>query len=159
MSTKQDENGKFLKNGQSAKRALNRLIRDCSWGNLVQKIESVAEKFGSIVIKVNPKFTSQKCSNCGHIDQENRNKERFLCLNCGFLADADNQAAINIGRKGLEILGISQTKLGVVNSKVTGKPESTGSSNRDKSVSVETEPTNPRQFKLFEWMNCQAIGS
>lgn len=29
---KQDENGKYLKNNQSAKKALNRLIRDCSWG-------------------------------------------------------------------------------------------------------------------------------
>lgn len=60
---------KFLKNGQSAKRALNRLIRDCSWGNLTEKIESVAAKFGSICLKVNPKFTSQKCSHCGHIQK------------------------------------------------------------------------------------------
>ncbi len=43
---KQDENGKFLKNGQSAKRTLNRLIRDCSWGNLLLKVQSVAAKFG-----------------------------------------------------------------------------------------------------------------
>ncbi|MDJ0731821.1 MAG: zinc ribbon domain-containing protein, partial [Crocosphaera sp.] len=32
---------------------------------------------------VDPKFTSQKCSHCGQIHQENRHKERFLCLNCG----------------------------------------------------------------------------
>ena len=86
---KQDENGKFLSNGQSAKRALNRLIRDCSWGNLLLKIKSVAAKFGCICKEVNPKFTSQKCSHCGHIQKENRDKERFLCLNCGFLADAE----------------------------------------------------------------------
>ena len=60
---------KFLKNGQSAKRALNRVIRDCSWGNLTEKIESVAAKFSSICLKVNPKFTSQKCSHCGHIQK------------------------------------------------------------------------------------------
>lgn len=154
---KQDENGFFLKNGQSAKRALNRLIRDCSWGELVLKIQSVAEKFGCIVLKVNPKFTSQTCSNCGHCEKENRNKERFLCLNCGFLADSDNQAAINIGKKGLEILGLSQAKLLRVTQKVTGKPETTGSSNREKSASLETEPTNPRQLNLFEWVNGQAI--
>lgn len=154
---KQDENGKFLKNGQSAKRALNRLLRDCSWGNLISKIESVAEKFGSIVLKVNPQFTSQTCSNCGHCDKENRKKERFLCLNCGFLADADVQASLNIGNKGLKILGISPNKLLGVTQKVTGKPEATGSSNREKSVSLETEPTNPQQLTLFEWMDDRVI--
>merc|ERR1712054_190116 len=148
---KQDENGKFLKNGQSAKRALNRLIRDCSWGNLIEKIESVAAKFGSICLKVNPKFTSQKCSHCGHIQKENRNKERFLCLNCGFLADADVQASVNIGTKGLETLGISQSRLLMVNQKVTPKPELTGSSHRETSVSLEIEPGNPQQLSLFEW--------
>ncbi len=140
---KQDENGKFLKNGQSAKRALNRLIRDCSWGNLKLKIESVAAKFGKICKEVNPKFTSQQCSHCGHIQKENRNKERFLCLNCGFLADADQQASVNIGIKGLEILGISHSKLLGVPQKVTPKPELTGSRNGEISVSLEVEPGNP----------------
>ncbi|MGK7956923.1 MAG: RNA-guided endonuclease InsQ/TnpB family protein [Crocosphaera sp.] len=154
---KQDENGKFLKNGQSAKRALNRLIRDCSWGNLKAKIKSVAEKFGLICLDVNPKFTSQKCSHCGHIEKKNRNKERFLCLNCGFFADADIQASINIGIKGLKTLGISQSKLLRVPQKVTPKPEMTGSSYREISVSLEIEPGNPQQLSLFEWVNGEAI--
>ncbi len=154
---KQDEHGKFLKNGQSAKRALNRLIRDCSWGNLKLKIESVAAKFGSICLDVSPKFTSQQCSHCGHIQKENRNKERFLCLNCGFLADADIQASINIGMKGLKTLGISQSKLLRVPQKVTPKPESTGSRNGEISVSLEIEPGNPQQLSLFEWVNGEAI--
>jgi putative transposase len=108
---KQDETAKYIRNNQSAKRALNRLIRDCSWGNLKLKIQSVAEKFGCIVLDVNPKYTSQTCSNCGHVDSASRNKEKFVCTNCGFIADADNQAAINIGKKGLEILGLSLSKL------------------------------------------------
>ncbi len=155
---KQDENGKFLKNGQSAKRALNRLIRDCSWGNLKAKIKSVAEKFGLICVDVNPKFTSQKCSHCGHIDKKNRNKERFLCLNCGFFSDADIQASINIGIKGLKTLGISPSKLLRDTQKVTPKPETTGSRNREKiSISSEIEPGNLQQLSLFEWVNGEAI--
>lgn len=124
---KQDENGKYLKNKQSAKRALNRLIRDCSWGELKFKIQSVAEKFGCIVLEVNPKFTSQTCSNCGHIDKASRKGEKFVCTNCGFIADADNQASINIGKKGIEILNLSVSKLRVVNPKVTAKSELTDS--------------------------------
>ncbi len=156
---KQNELGKFVKNGQAAKRALNRLIRDCSWGNLKLKIQSVAAKFGCIVSKVNPKFTSQKCSNCGHIDKENRHKERFLCTNCGFLADADNQAAINIGTLGLEILGVSPSKLLGVSQKVTTKSELTdsASNSQEKSTLLEVEPSNPLQLSLFEWRNGQAI--
>lgn len=143
---KQDENGKYLKNNQSAKKALNRLIRDCSWGELKLKIQSVAEKFGCIVLEVNPKFTSQTCSDCGHVDSASRNKEKFVCTNCGFIADADNQASINIGMKGLEILGISPSKLLVDNQKVTAKPEITGSSNREiKSTANPVEPSNPLQ--------------
>ncbi len=155
---KPDKNGKFLKNGQSAKRALNRLIRDCSWGNLKSKIQSVAEKFGSICLDVDPKFTSQKCSHCGHIEKKNRHKERFLCLNCGFFSDADIQASINIGMKGLQTLGISLSKLLRVTEEVTAKPEPTGSTKcREKSVSLETEPSNPQQLNLFEWVNGEAI--
>ena len=134
-----------------------RLIRDCSWGNIIEKIESVAAKFGSICLKVNPKFTSQKCSHCGHIQKENRNKERFLCLNCGFFADADIQASVNIGVKGLKTLGISQSKLLRVPQKVTPKPELTGSFNREKSALLEAEPGNPQQLSLFEWVNGEAI--
>jgi putative transposase len=142
---KQDENGKFLKNGQSAKRALNRLIRDCSWGKLTLKIQSVAEKLGGIVLQVNPKFTSQQCSHCGHIDSESRDKERFVCTNCGYIADADNQAAVNIGMIGLEILGISPSKLLGVTQEVTGTSEATDavSNNREKSRANALEPTNP----------------
>jgi len=155
---KQDELGRFLKNGQCAKKALNRLIRDCSWGNLKQKVQSVAEKFGCHYVEVSPKFTSQQCSHCGHTQKENRHKERFLCLNCGFLADADIQASINIGEKGTQILGLSQNKLLGVTQKVTGKSESTDSTNsREKSVPLGVEPTNPRQLSLFEWMNGEAI--
>ncbi|MDJ0600961.1 MAG: transposase [Crocosphaera sp.] len=148
---KQDENGKFLKNGQSAKKALNRLIRDCSWGNLKLKIQSVAAKFECICLDVNPKFTSQKCSHCGHIAKENRNKERFLCLNCGFLEDADIQASVNIGIIGLETLGISPSKLLRVTEEVTPKPELTGSLNREKSVSLEVEPGNPTHPLTPSW--------
>ncbi|MGB5594726.1 MAG: transposase [Crocosphaera sp.] len=155
---KQNENGKFLWNGQSAKRALNRLIRDCSWGNLLLKIQSVTAKFGCICQEVNPKWTSQKCSHCGHIQPENRNKERFLCLNCGFLEDADIQASINIGLKGLKTLGISQSKLLRVTQKVTAKSEATGSTHgRERSVSLEIEPSKPRQLSLFECVNGEVI--
>jgi len=156
---KKDEKGKYLKNGQSAKRALNNLIRDCAWGELKEKIKSVAAKFGLIVHEVNPRCTSQKCSECGHIEPTNRQGERFLCVECGHIDDADNQAGVNIGLKGLKDLGISPSKLLRVPQKVTTKPETTGSTSnsRELSTGLPVEPSNPQQLSLFEWRNGEPI--
>jgi putative transposase len=107
------ETGRFLKNGQSRKKGLNRSISDASWGELVLKIEYLAAKHGKVVIKVNPKHTSQKCQNCGHIDALSRNEEKFICTNCGYMAHADINAAKNIRDRGLEIVRGDSAKLGV----------------------------------------------
>jgi len=155
---KKDENGNYLKNGQSAKRALNRLIRDCCWGELKLKIQSVAEKFGCIIVEVNPNYTSQQCSACGHIDKQNRKGEKFACVECGHIADADNQAAINIAKRGIEQLNLSLSKLLGVTQEVTANSEATEDTpnGEETSVSNKTEPSNPKQPQLFEWIGEQA---
>ncbi len=99
--------GRFLKNGQSAKRALNRLIADASWYSLTQKIEYMAAKSGKIVLRVNPRHTSQQCSVCHHIDPDNREGEKFLCTNCGHVDDANFQAGINIRNKAINHYGLN----------------------------------------------------
>ncbi len=91
-----EETGRFLSNGQAAKKGLNRSILDASWGDLISKIEYLAAKLGKVVLKVDPKHTSQTCSACGCIDSANRDREKFICVDCGFFAHADLQAAINI---------------------------------------------------------------
>ena len=88
--------GRFLKNGQSIKKGLNRSISDASWGELILKIEYLAGKQGKIVIKVNPKHSSQECRNCGHIDKSNRDGEKFICTQCGYMTHADIGAAKTI---------------------------------------------------------------
>ncbi len=57
--------GRFLPNGQSAKRGLNRAITDASWGDLFAKIDWVGSKLGHPVIAVNPAYTSQECRKLG----------------------------------------------------------------------------------------------
>ena len=104
-STKEDNNkkGRFLPNGQSRKRGINRSISDASWYSLTKKIEYLAAKQGKVFERVNPKFTSQICSSCGHKDKASRSKEKFICTNCGHHADADINAARNIKKRGIEI--------------------------------------------------------
>ncbi|EGJ30991.1 transposase [Moorena producens 3L] len=98
------------RNGQSAKRGLNRSISNAAWGELVNKIEAVAAKSGIPVIKINPKHTSQRCPKCHHTSKENRKKEKFLCTNCGHYNDADVNGAVNIKIRGLKKLGIDPTR-------------------------------------------------
>ena len=105
-----EKTGRFLKNGQSAKRALNRLIADASWYSLTQKIEYMAAKSGKIVLRVNPRHTSQECSVCHHIDPDNRKGEKFLCTNCGHVDDANFQASINIKNKAINHYGLNIVK-------------------------------------------------
>ena len=91
--------GRFLPNGQSAKRGLNRSISDVSWGELFAKIAWLAAKLGKPVLAVNPKHTSQECSVCHHISPSNRDGEKFLCEECGHIDHADTQAARTILRR------------------------------------------------------------
>jgi putative transposase len=142
---KQDEEtGKYLKNNQSAKRVLNRLISDASWGNLIQKVKILAEKSGVLVHEVNPHHTSQQCSQCGYTSPSNRDGEKFICERCDYAEDADVQASINILNRGLEQLNI---KLDAV----PGGTRKLGKSTpMELSPTLVGEPRNSQQLWLFD---------
>ncbi len=99
-----EKTGRFLKNGQSRKKALNSSISDAGWTELTSKIEYLAAKQGKIVVKVNPRYSSQECRNCGHVDKLNRDKERFICTNCGHIDHADIAAAKTIRDRAAEAI-------------------------------------------------------
>jgi len=94
------EDGKsFLSNQAAAKAGLNRAILDQGLGQLRTMLQAKAKDRGRGVHLVNPAHTSQKCSCCGHTSQENRrSQELFRCTRCGFSANADANAAVNILR-------------------------------------------------------------
>lgn len=81
----------------SQKRGLNRSILNIGW----YQIESMFAYKANMLIKVDPKFTSQTCSTCGAIDKRSReNQASFVCTACGFRLNADHNAAINILHRG-----------------------------------------------------------
>jgi putative transposase len=108
-----EETGRFLKNGQSRKKGLNRAISDAGWGDLGLKIEYLAAKQGKIVIKVNPKHSSQECRSCGHIDKSNRDGEKFICVECGYHEHADIGAAKTIRDRASKMVRGDSAKPGV----------------------------------------------
>jgi len=81
----------------SGKRGLNRTITQQSWGAFFVMLKYKAIKKGGEVIEVDPKYTSQKCSLCGHIEKNNRKDQaNFKCVKCGFSLNADLNASVNI---------------------------------------------------------------
>ncbi len=61
------------------------------------------EAAGIPLFIVDPRNTSRTCLACGHCAKENRrNQSEFLCVECGFQANADFVGSQNIRRKGLE---------------------------------------------------------
>lgn len=58
-----------------------------------------AHQQGIEVVLVDPAYTSQRCSACGYTAKNNRRKGTFACRQCGFISNADVNAAINIRDK------------------------------------------------------------
>ena len=87
------------------KSGLNRSILASGWGSWERKLEYKAGELR----KVAPAYTSQTCSRCGHVHRDNRPSQAvFACGACGFRANADHNAAINIlVRAGLPCVPVS----------------------------------------------------
>jgi transposase len=86
--------GAYRPNRRRAKAGLNRGILANGWGQLVDRLE---HKAAGRVEKVNPAYTSQTCSVCGHCAPENRESQAvFRCVACRHRSNADVNAAINI---------------------------------------------------------------
>ncbi len=83
-----------------------------SWSfyDLEQKLIYKATQRQSTVIKVDPRYTSQCCPVCGHIEKANRNKKihLFTCKNCGYRSNDDRIGAMNLYRMGISYLTQAQ---------------------------------------------------
>jgi putative transposase len=76
------------------KAGLNRGILASGWGLLVRRLE---DKAPGRVERINPAYTSQRCSVCGHVAAESRESQAlFRCVACGYACNADVNAARNI---------------------------------------------------------------
>lgn len=86
--------------GGAAKTGLNRSILAQAWRTFENMLAYKLEERGGALVKVNPAYTSQTCSDCGTVDRESRESQAsFNCRHCGFRAHADHNAAINILRR------------------------------------------------------------
>ena len=78
-------------------------LKQWSYFNLQQKIANKAAEYGIEIIKINPEYTSQRCSKCGFIHEDNRpTQSKFECLQCGFKENADYNASQNISIRDID---------------------------------------------------------
>lgn len=76
---------------------LARSIHDVGWSQFFQILSVKAECAGRKVVRVDPRYTSQACNQCGHTCKENRmSQAKFKCVQCGHEQNADVNAALNI---------------------------------------------------------------
>lgn len=76
------------------------LLKNWSYYDLQEKIIYKAKENGIEVILIDPKYTSKRCSECGNIDDKNRDckkdQEHFKCTACNYTDNADINASKNI---------------------------------------------------------------
>ncbi|MEO0966909.1 MAG: transposase [Cyanobacteria bacterium J06639_18] len=111
---KQDNSGKHLPNGQSAKSGLNKSWQDAAFGEFFKTLQHIAEKAGCKVIPVNPAYTSQILSY----------KDEFVFTDCSIRKywdeeyalwiDRDISAGCNIKRVGLNVFPTIKRRSGKV---------------------------------------------
>lgn len=82
--------------GMTRNKHLSKSISDTSWGQFANMLCYKLKMLGGQMVKVNPRYTSQKCSGCGEIVQKSLSVRTHICLNCGLVMDRDENASLNI---------------------------------------------------------------
>jgi putative transposase len=84
---------------------LAKSIADAAWGQFAEYLGYKAADAGSRFIAVNPAYTSQTCSACGHRHKMTLADRTYRCNCCGLVIDRDHNAALNILGLGLQTIG------------------------------------------------------
>jgi len=99
-----------------ARKKQRRRIHAWSFNRLKVYVQYKAEMKGVAIEFVDPRYTSQKCSHCGHREKGNRKSQsEFKCKKCGFQHNADLNASKNVRLNYLASIGISEASGLLVN--------------------------------------------
>ena len=92
-----DKPGQYLHNGAKAKAGLDRSILSNNWSRLMKRLNDKMDANGGNLVIVPAAYTSRTCHQCGHVAKGNRDSQAvFRCVECGYEANADVNAAMNI---------------------------------------------------------------
>ena len=96
-----------LKMSKARSRAMRRNMSDAAWGKARTFLKYKAASAGISIVEVDPAYTSQTCSNCGHIlkDKLELEDQTFVCPVCGYTANRNLNSARNILKRALVHVG------------------------------------------------------
>ncbi|OKL38052.1 RNA-guided endonuclease InsQ/TnpB family protein [Domibacillus mangrovi] len=87
---------------------LSKSISDAGWGMFRNMLAYKCENQGGVLVKVEPKYTSQDCSSCGERVKKSLSVRTHICTSCGTVLDRDHNASLNILKKGVEQLSVAK---------------------------------------------------
>jgi putative transposase len=99
--------GVFVPNGQASKSGMNKSWSDNGVANFVEILSQIAQKYGTRIIKVNPRGTSQHCSQCLNRVSKMLSDRWHDCDLCNLSCDRDHNSALLIKKLAV---GSSQDK-------------------------------------------------
>jgi len=103
-------------------------IQDASWDTFIGMLRYKAVTAGAKLVEVDPRNTSQMCSQCGNIIPKELSVRVHRCTHCGFEAHRDVNAALNI---------LLRARAGRARSHACGDPTSTSAKKAGASGVVE----------------------
>jgi putative transposase len=86
---------------------LAKSIHDAAWSQFASLLTYKAAWAGRKHVAVNPAYTSQDCSQCGHRQSLSLSDRTYTCSCCGLVIDRDLNASLNILGVGLHTLGLA----------------------------------------------------
>jgi putative transposase len=99
--------GTFVPNGQAASAGMNKSWSDNGVAGFLEILSQVAQKYGTLIIKVNPRGTSQHCSQCLNRVSKTLSDRWHSCDVCNLSCDRDYNSALLIKKLAV---GSSQDK-------------------------------------------------
>ena len=115
---------------------LAKSINDAAWYRFREWLEYFGRIYGVPVLAVEPRYTSQNCSNCGEKVVKTLSTRTHKCPDCGYTSDRDENAAINILKSALKKL-----------STTAGHAGSNASRENDLCLNGETHLSKPTRRK------------
>ncbi len=115
-------------------------ISEVSWGFFQKFLSYKVNEKGKKLLVVNPRNTSQICSNCGEMVRKSLKVRIHECPNCNIVLDRDLNAAKNILQRGLEELrssidntvGLTGSACGEVSKETQGSKKFVKTTNKPK---------------------------
>ncbi len=83
---------------------LAKSIHDAAWSQFARLLSYKAAWAGRKYVAVNPAYTSQDCSRCGHRQPLSLSDRAYTCPCCGLVLDRDFNASLNVLRLGRQSL-------------------------------------------------------